>query len=203
MASKIRDRIVAAALKRFSAKGFAGTSTKEIAAAADVNETSLFRLFDGKEALFSAAMILAIDQGPDLDHMARILKDEPNFRKAITTWAHVLYDRLTPELQRITYYSFLETPGGRIEPEVLEWPVKVVTTLMERIKAEQKKGVVRRGIRADVVAFGLIMFVYYHFMNANAYSAPDNIVHLDMQKADLSELLKLWIRGVSPDSKSK
>jgi len=61
MASKIRDRIIAHALRCFARRGFAGCSTKEIAASAKVTEGSLFRLFTSKEKLFTEALALALN----------------------------------------------------------------------------------------------------------------------------------------------
>jgi AcrR family transcriptional regulator len=60
MASKIRTRIVATAVRCFSKRGYSGTSTKEIATLADVTEGSLFRLFASKENLFTEALALAL-----------------------------------------------------------------------------------------------------------------------------------------------
>lgn len=49
-------RIVEAAVHLFARQGFSGTSTREIARLADVNETSLFRHFPTKQALFWTAL---------------------------------------------------------------------------------------------------------------------------------------------------
>jgi AcrR family transcriptional regulator len=49
-----RRRIVDAALPLFARKGFAGTTTKEIAEAAEVSEALLFKHFPTKAALYSA-----------------------------------------------------------------------------------------------------------------------------------------------------
>jgi AcrR family transcriptional regulator len=51
-----KERIIEAATKLFSAQGFSGTSTRELARLADVNETSLFRHFPSKQDLFWAAL---------------------------------------------------------------------------------------------------------------------------------------------------
>lgn len=48
-----RDRILDAALEMFGTKGFAGTTTKEIAKRAGVNEVTLFRTFRSKQALYA------------------------------------------------------------------------------------------------------------------------------------------------------
>jgi AcrR family transcriptional regulator len=49
-----RGRIVEAALPLFARKGFAGTTTKEIAEAAEVSEALLFKHFPTKAALYGA-----------------------------------------------------------------------------------------------------------------------------------------------------
>jgi AcrR family transcriptional regulator len=51
-ATTTRDRILEAALKLFSQKGFLGATTREIAREAGVAEVTLFRHFPTKEALF-------------------------------------------------------------------------------------------------------------------------------------------------------
>ncbi len=51
-----RDRILDAALQAFANYGFKGTTTKEIARRAKVNEVTVFRLFRSKRALFSAVV---------------------------------------------------------------------------------------------------------------------------------------------------
>lgn len=47
-----RDRILDAALELFGSRGFAGTTTKQIASRAGVNEVTLFRIFRSKQALY-------------------------------------------------------------------------------------------------------------------------------------------------------
>ncbi|MDR3762484.1 MAG: TetR/AcrR family transcriptional regulator [Acidobacteriota bacterium] len=54
--SLVRDRIVEAAVRMFAQHGYHGTSTREIARAAKVNENTLFRHFLRKEDLFWLAL---------------------------------------------------------------------------------------------------------------------------------------------------
>lgn len=51
-----RERILDAALDAFAERGFSGTSTKEIAKRAKVNEVTIFRQFRSKRALFAAVI---------------------------------------------------------------------------------------------------------------------------------------------------
>ena len=60
MPSKIRSRIVIAAVECFARRGYHGCSTKEIALRADVTEGSLFRLCISKDNLFAEALALAM-----------------------------------------------------------------------------------------------------------------------------------------------
>lgn len=54
---KTRERMLTAALELFSEKGYAGTSTREIAERAGVNHITLFRHFGSKENLFQESVI--------------------------------------------------------------------------------------------------------------------------------------------------
>ena len=55
-ASDRRRQLVETALDLFSRKGFGGTTTKEIAAAAGVNEAIIFRHFPSKQDLYNAVL---------------------------------------------------------------------------------------------------------------------------------------------------
>jgi AcrR family transcriptional regulator len=49
-----RERVLDSALELFGSKGFAATTTRDIAARAGVNEVTLFRNFGSKQGLFAA-----------------------------------------------------------------------------------------------------------------------------------------------------
>jgi AcrR family transcriptional regulator len=53
---KSRDLLIQAAIEVFSREGIRGATTREIASAAGVNESTLFRNFEGKEALLQAVV---------------------------------------------------------------------------------------------------------------------------------------------------
>jgi len=54
---KTREKILSAALSLFGKKGYAGTSTREIAEHAGINHITLFRHFGNKENLFRESVI--------------------------------------------------------------------------------------------------------------------------------------------------
>jgi AcrR family transcriptional regulator len=51
-----RDQLIAVATRLFSERGFAGTTTRQIAQAADMNEALIFRYFPHKEELYVAIL---------------------------------------------------------------------------------------------------------------------------------------------------
>lgn len=57
-----RETIMNAALELFSTKGYAAVRTKEIAKLAKVNETTLFRHFKSKRALYESIIVLNIQK---------------------------------------------------------------------------------------------------------------------------------------------
>jgi AcrR family transcriptional regulator len=107
-----RQQIIDVAIRLFSQKGFRGTTTKEIALAAGVNEAIIFRHFATKRDLYSAI----IDQKACATEMAAKQKEiakaveQRNDRKLFETIAlHILevHDR-DETFMRLMFYSALE-----------------------------------------------------------------------------------------------
>jgi AcrR family transcriptional regulator len=57
-----RRRILGAAAEVFAETGFSGTTVRSIATASGITEAALYRYFDGKEALFEAALEAKIQE---------------------------------------------------------------------------------------------------------------------------------------------
>jgi AcrR family transcriptional regulator len=67
-----RRVIVAAAVPLFARKGFAGTTTRELAAAAGVSEALLFKHFPSKQSLYRAILALGCEGDPALEKLATL-----------------------------------------------------------------------------------------------------------------------------------
>lgn len=65
-----RTAILAAAVPLFARRGFAGTTTKEIAEAADISEALLFRHFPSKKLLYGEILRLGCEGDPALEQLA-------------------------------------------------------------------------------------------------------------------------------------
>ena len=76
MTGDLRRQLILAAAKRcFSRHGFAGTTTKSVAAAATISEGLLFKHFPSKAALYAEILAEECEADPDLAHL---LGQEPS-----------------------------------------------------------------------------------------------------------------------------
>src|ERR1700751_2562909 len=64
--------IVKAAVPLFARKGFAGTTTRELAEAAGISEALLFRHFPSKQLLYRKILPLGLEGDPALDKLAAL-----------------------------------------------------------------------------------------------------------------------------------
>src|SRR6185437_9994486 len=67
-----RKAIVDAAVPLFARNGFAGTTTRELAAAAGVSEALLFRHFPSKQSLYREILALGCEGDPALERLAAL-----------------------------------------------------------------------------------------------------------------------------------
>jgi len=67
-----RKAIVAAAVPLFARKGFAGTTTKELAETAGISEALLFRHFPSKKQLYDEILALGCEGDPALECLAAL-----------------------------------------------------------------------------------------------------------------------------------
>lgn len=92
--------LVDAALERFAAQGYAGTSLDEIVAAARVTKGALYHHFKGKQDLFEAAFMVVEDQASDrIRGSIRTAKDP--WEKALTGLREFLAVTRTEAYRRI------------------------------------------------------------------------------------------------------
>jgi AcrR family transcriptional regulator len=83
-----RAAIIKAVRRVFAEKGFHGTTTRELAEAAEVSEALLFKHFPNKEALYSA-MMLSCCQQKDEAMCGRLMALEPS-ASALVLMVHLL-----------------------------------------------------------------------------------------------------------------
>jgi AcrR family transcriptional regulator len=109
-----RKAIVTAAVPLFANKGFAGTTTKELAEAAGISEALLFRHFPSKKHLYGEILRLGCEGDPALERLAAL---EPSTVTLVRmTHYMVRYFLLAGDVEqierdsrlRLVLHSFLE-----------------------------------------------------------------------------------------------
>ena len=120
-----KARILAAAEAVFAAKGFDGASTREIAAAAGVNISSLHYHWESKETLYFAVFEHVYDRilGVVRSAIPDTSMERPASRQVVDEVMGRLYDFFAdnPTLPRLMVRRLLETTAGTsdIEREIL------------------------------------------------------------------------------------
>ena len=121
-----RKAIVEAAMPLFARKGFAGTTTKEIAEAARISEALLFKHFPTKSALYQEMLRSGCCADPTL--LERLKLVEPSTRTLINMMHFMVYHFVVGGFgdpaereprQRLVLNSFLE--DGEFARLVFEW----------------------------------------------------------------------------------
>ena len=107
-------RIIEAAVQLFSRQGYKGTSTRQIAHLAEVNEATLFRCFVRKADLFWAAAESRLNRlrlGRELQHGLAADLDPAIVVPMLVTFV-VENVSQHPELMRLLYVAGFELPGA-------------------------------------------------------------------------------------------
>jgi AcrR family transcriptional regulator len=120
-----RRAIIEAALPLFARKGFAGTTTKEIAEQAHVSEALVFKHFPSKQALYQAIMLSGSDGDPAFERLDAL----PASTEGLVTLIHMMVMHfLCPDMEstrdpciriRLKMNSFLE--DGEFVRLAAEW----------------------------------------------------------------------------------
>ncbi|MGB7553404.1 MAG: TetR/AcrR family transcriptional regulator [Candidatus Korobacteraceae bacterium] len=160
-------RIVEAAVQLFSRQGYKGTSTREIAHLAEVNEATLFRCFVRKADLFWAAAESRLNRlklGRELQHGLATDSDPAIVVPMLATFVVEVMSEY-PELMRLLYVAGFELPGAdRMFREHLGPIFDAVNAYFARCAA---RGVIY-DLEPTIATLGL----------AGAVSAHQNLHHL-------------------------
>ena len=153
-----RVQILDAAAELFSRRGFAGTTTREIAAAVGTTETVLFRHFSTKQSLYAAILehwvpVAHVDRWLDeLRALADARDDEALFRAVVT--AILESYRQVPVYHRLMLFAALEDQELARVAQV-KYTTPISSFLREYVARRQSEGAFRR-IRPELVVHMLL-----------------------------------------------
>ncbi len=180
-----RRQLIQVAIRLFSQKGFTGTTTKEIAAAAHVNEAMIFRHFATKDDLYAAILdykaheVCAGDWLEELRYHAAARDDRAVFH--LVAEKKLTHHRCDEKDQflRLMFYSALE--GHTLAHVFLERQARPISDfLCNYIEQRQREGAFRQmHPRATVTAF---IGALNHYVMMNAFF-PDWRLELSDEEA--------------------
>ncbi|WLE60576.1 CerR family C-terminal domain-containing protein [Burkholderia plantarii] len=131
-----RQRIIEAAIELFGERGFAGASTRDIAARAGVNAPALQYYFENKEGVFRACADAIADTacgafGQPLDHARAMLDAQAGVETLIDAFLgimHAISERMFTAPKTVHQRMFFAREQAGLEPNV------ATEILMERIR---------------------------------------------------------------------
>jgi TetR/AcrR family transcriptional regulator len=145
-AEKRREQLIRVAVDLFSRKGFNGTTTREIAAAAGVTEALIFRHFATKEHLYTAIIDQKVNSPDAVAWIAGLQSamsrddDEAVIRQLIT--AIICLHKSDPQFERLMLYAALE--GNEIALLYMrQVTASVVDTFRTYFSRRQEQGALR------------------------------------------------------------
>jgi len=205
-----RDRrlqIMEAAKELFARQGFEGTTTRQIAEAARVNEAIIFRHFPTKEDLYWAI----IDRESELTGwqpaLQRQLGSGASDREVFAAIAEDILVRRAKDssLSRLLLFSALENQRRSqrfFQTHVVEYYEAIAEYVSKRIRDG-----VFRNVHPLLAARGFLGMVVYHSLIQEIYGAKR---YQDFDVKEVSETLTdIWLRGMeirddrNPRSKAK
>ena len=143
-----RRQLLEASLDLFAAKGFEGTTTKKIAAAAGVTEAIIFRHFPNKQALYSAVLDLKHESG----EMAAAISEWQKFMDAnddvglFRSMIQRIMDsyRRDARINRVLLFAALEGHQAGLEQH-RQRSLPLYERLCLYVARRQSEGALRRG----------------------------------------------------------
>jgi AcrR family transcriptional regulator len=117
-------------MKLFSEKGFNGTTTKEIAELAEVNEALIFRHFSTKRELYGAIIERKIHEEPGIELSLETNRDSKDDRLMFTAIASRMFEKCgrDPSFMRLLHFSALE--GHDLSDMFFDTYVEYINTLL-------------------------------------------------------------------------
>jgi AcrR family transcriptional regulator len=189
----VKDQLVEAALQVYAEGGYHGATTRRIAAAAGVNEITLFRHFGSKDVLLREALALCQAEGtvplPEIPH-------DP--LQELTDWSrsHLLHLHQRAALIRTCLSEFAERPD-LVTPE-MSCPAQAARALAAYLERLQARGLAVESIEPKTAAAMLLGTL---FADAIGRDIVPDMYAVPTEEA-LPRYVALFLRGIGVETSS-
>lgn len=189
-----KQQILRVAARIFSRKGYQGTTTREIASAAGVNEAILFRHFPTKGKLYWGVIDSMCQNGRRPEELKRRLYESRSTREMFALVARDILDRQDdPTFSRLLFFSALE--NHHLSSKFFRtYIARRYEVLAANIRERIQKGEFR-DVDPLLAARGFLGMVVYHFLIQDLFGAK-RYQQFDRQTV-CDTFADLWLAGVS------
>ena len=186
------EKLLSAAIELMAEKGYDGTTTREIAALAGVNEVTLFRHFGSKQKLLEAAF----DRYHYADEMTKLFREQLTWDlKTDLLLISRTYHRIMNRNRKLIQIA--HKAGNTLPDEVhrraLRHPQQLKQLLTEYFTAMADRGHIIRS-RPELLALSF-MWMNYGAFTSKLSDDPDSDVKLD---DFIEESVMLFARALTP-----
>jgi AcrR family transcriptional regulator len=184
-----KDRVLRAAAKLFATNGFRGTSMRQIANRAKVNEVTVFRLFSSKRALYKEVLESKLNKAPLLGIPTEFsLQDEQTFG-ALAQEVQQVFD---PEFIRLVFFAALENPE-HMRKSLSPHMDRYYGVLADCLQKQMSAGALREA-DPTVMAKALVALLVYDRISSDFHIGP--ALSSETTKSQTNSLLEIWLHGV-------
>lgn len=189
-----KQQILQVATQLFASRGFEGTTTREIAKRAKVNEAIIFRHFPTKEDLYWAVIEAKCRAKIGIQGLMEILETGTDLRSTFITLAETMLRRREkdPSLMRLLLFSGLENhrlSQRFFQTYVSDYYEKLGEFIQHRVEAGEF-----RKVNPQLAARGFLGMLVYHSMVQDIFGGSR------FQSFDLhvvaENLTDIWLRGI-------
>ena len=190
-----RAQLIGAAMRLFSEQGFDGTTTREIAEAAGVNEAIIFRHFASKEELYWAVVNDRVSKGGRKAKIQRCIDAYDDPREVLAGIAGSLLDRTEEDtaLTRLLLFSALRN-ANLSESFFRNYIAETFELLSDYFRKGIASGVFR-DIDPVVAARGFLGMITHHFLVQELFGGR-RYLHFDPYVLG-RQLADMWLSGTS------
>lgn len=187
-----RQQILDTAIELFAKRGFRGTTTKQLAQAADVSEATIFLHFPSKDSLYAAILEEKLKTERPLTALLDDAGDVP-LADMLLSIADTLVKRHHRDraLLRLMLFSALErhTLAGKLFRQHLEGPARALTNAIARAA---ERGEVRADLEPEVAARAFASMLIHQILSREVFG-QDHV-----RPSDLRDYVDIYLRGVVP-----
>ncbi len=189
-----KQQILQVATELFASKGYEGTTTREIAKRAKVNEAIIFRHFPTKEDLYWAVIEAKCAMNAGRQIMISILEAGDDVRTTFVTLAETMLRRREkdPSLMRLLLFSALE--NHRLSQRFFQtYIADYYEVLSDFIRQKIASGEFRN-VNSQMAARGYLGMLVYHNMVQGIFGA-NRFQTFDLREV-AENLTDIWLRGM-------